>query len=141
MPTTSTQDRAAESIVRAGQRCTPARVRVLGTLLACTGVLSHHDIDAAAGKPRIDKVTLYRVLDWLVEHGLAHKVVGEDRVWRFSANDTRAAAHRHAHFQCNSCEKVVCLEGVPVSTKVKVPTGFKTEQAELTIRGVCDKCS
>lgn len=141
MPTTSPQDRAAELIVQAGQRCTPARVRVLATLLGQPGAVSHHEVDAAAAAPRIDKVTLYRVLDWLVEHGLAHKIVGEDRVWRFRANDSREAAHKHAHFQCNSCEKVVCLEDVPVSTSVAVPAGFKTEEAELTIRGVCDKCS
>lgn len=141
MPITSPQDRAAESIAQAGQRCTPRRVRVLATLLAQTGVLSHHEIDAASGDPRIDKVTLYRVLDWLVEHGLAHKVVGEDRLWRFSANHTRVAAHRHAHFQCNSCERVVCLEGVPASTQIELPAGFKAEETDLIVRGVCDKCS
>lgn len=141
MSTISPTDRASELIAQAGQRGTAARIRVLATLLGQPDAVSHHDVDAAAGAPRIDKVTLYRVLDWLVEHGLAHKVVGEDRVWRFRANDTREAAHRHAHFQCNSCEKVVCLEDVPVDTKVAVPSGFKLEEAELTIRGVCDKCS
>lgn len=141
MLTISPQNRAAELIVQAGQRCTPTRVRVLATLLGQADALSHHEIDAAAAAPRIDKVTLYRVLDWLVEHGLAHKIVGEDRIWRFRANATRDGGHRHAHFQCNQCEKVVCLENVPVSTKVAVPSGFTLEEAELTVRGVCDKCS
>lgn len=141
MPTITLQDRAAGLITNAGQRSTPARLRVLTTLLGLKGAASHHDIDAAMRGAPIDKVTLYRVLDWLVAHALAHKISGEDRVWRFRANDSRATAHQHAHFQCTSCDKVVCLENVPVSSKVPVPSGFRTAEAELTLRGVCDKCS
>lgn len=141
MPTTTLQDRAADLITHAGQRSTPARMRVLTTLLGLKGAASHHDIDAAMHGAPVDKVTLYRVLDWLVAHGLAHKVSGEDRVWRFRANGSRETAHQHAHFQCNNCEQVVCLENVPVSSQVAVPSGFRTEEAELTLRGVCDKCS
>jgi Fur family transcriptional regulator, ferric uptake regulator len=141
MPTTSPQDRAAGLIVQAGQRPTAARIRVLSTLLGLKGGASHHDIDAAIPGAPTDKVTLYRVLDWLVVHGLAHKIISEDRVWRFRANDTRATAHQHAHFQCTHCDKVVCLENVPVSSKVPLPSGFRSEEAELTVRGVCDKCS
>lgn len=137
----SPQDRAAELIVSAGQRPTAARIRVLATLLRMQPAATHHDIVAAMTGPRMDKVTLYRVLDWLVEHILVHKIVSEDRVWRFRANDTRAAAHHHAHFQCTTCDKVVCLENVPVTSNVAVPSGFRTEEAELTVRGVCDKCS
>lgn len=137
----SPQDRAAELIASAGQRPTSARIRVLATLLSLTPAVTHHEVDAAIAGARMDKVTLYRVLDWLVEHGLAHKIVSDDRVWRFRANDTRAAAHHHAHFQCTTCDQVVCLENVPVTSNVAVPSGFRTEEAELTVRGVCDKCS
>lgn len=138
---TTSQDRAAALIAQAGQRSTPARTRVLATLLGMANGASHHDVDAAISAPPVDKVTLYRVLDWLVAHGLAHKIVGEDRVWRFRANATRAALHQHAHFQCTHCDKVVCLENVPVSSKVELPSGFRSDEAELTVRGVCDKCS
>lgn len=141
MKTTSLSERAAALIAQAGQRATPARLRVLATLLSLDGGASHHDIDAAMRGAPMDKVTLYRVLDWLLAHGLAHKIVGDDRVWRFRVNDSREAAHQHAHFQCTACDKVVCLENVPVSSNVAVPTGFRSAEAELTVRGVCDKCS
>jgi Fur family ferric uptake transcriptional regulator len=141
MKNPSQSDRAAELIAQAGHRSTPARIRVLATLLSLEGGASHHDVAAAITGEPMDKVTLYRVLEWLVAHGLAHKIVSEDRVWRFKANVSRETAHQHAHFQCTSCDKVVCLENVPVSSKVAVPSGFRTEEAELTLRGVCDKCS
>lgn len=138
---TTPHDRAASIIAQAGQRSTPARVRVMAALLGLSSGASHHDIHAAIPAPPIDKVTLYRVLDWLVAHGLAHKIIGEDRVWRFRASATREAIHQHAHFHCTHCDKVVCLENVPVSSKVDLPSGFRSEEAELTVRGVCDQCS
>ena len=141
MNSTSLHERAADLMSKAGQRATPARLRVLATLLGLDRGASHHEVDAAVTGAPIDKVTLYRVLDWLVAHGLAHKIVSDDRVWRFRANEHRATAHQHAHFQCNSCDQVVCLENVPVSSRVELPVGFRSDEAELTVRGVCNKCS
>ena len=86
----------------------------------------------------MDRVTLYRVLDWLVAQGLAHRIAGLDRVWRYSI---AADAHEgHAHFQCNHCGKVVCLSGIG-ERRVPLPPGFRSERVELTVKGLCAQCA
>jgi Fur family ferric uptake transcriptional regulator len=59
----------------------------LQMLLDALCALSHHDVEAGMREigEHFDRVTLYRVLEWLVVQGLAHKVAAEDRSWRFNA--------------------------------------------------------
>ncbi len=78
-------DPVAELIRGAGARATPARIRVLRLLRQAPTALTHAQIESALGVPALDRVTLYRVLDWLVESGLAHKNADASRVFRFSA--------------------------------------------------------
>ena len=131
-------ERARSALRATGERVTPARLRVYVALLDSVRALSHHELEAAlgAGTP-VDRVTLYRVLDWLVEQGLAHRVAGIDRVWRFSiARETRAS---HAHFQCNQCGKVISL-GRAMTGRVPLPRGFRSEAVELRVLGRCAEC-
>jgi len=130
---------ARERIRGTGARMTAPRVQVLGAMLAANRVLSHHDIEAMLGAARLDRVTLYRVLDWLVEEGLAHRIAGPDRVWRFSV--TGEAHETHAHFQCNRCGTVLCLEELSArKLAVQLPRGCRPERMELTVTGLCAQC-
>ncbi len=79
------------------------------------------------------------MLDWLVGLGLAHRIPGEDRTWRFRANGD-AAHGPHAHFTCSRCGRTVCLEDVAVPPSVKVPRGFVPKEVELTVKGLCAAC-
>lgn len=139
--------RAAALLDRAGARATAARVAVLDILLDTATALTHQEIAAAAqaaGSPP-DRVTLYRVLDWLVEQNFAHKIAGEDRVWRFNAQDSVVNAahspHQHAHFHCRLCGRLYCLDALPAPLVSSLPAGFHCEQVELTLRGICAACA
>ena len=92
----------------------------------------------------IDRVTLYRVLEWLTEQGLAHRHAGEDRVWRFAAAPAAergdAPAVPHAHFECSECGKIVCLETLPLPA-IPVPAGFRRREVEVTVKGSCAACA
>ena len=126
-----------ERVRQTGARVTTSRVRVLDVLLDSAQALSHHDIEARLKRAAIDRVTLYRVLDWLVEKNLAHRIAGADRVWRFSA---ALSDHReHAHFHCNQCGKLLCLDQL-ASQNVRLPRGYRSECVELTVNGVCAEC-
>ena len=84
---TSFYEQAEEMICHTGDRVTSARVRVLGILLAEKQAISHHEIVERIGKKNsLDRVTLYRTLEWLDKKGLAHKVISGDRKWRFRTN-------------------------------------------------------
>jgi Fur family zinc uptake transcriptional regulator len=59
-----------------GQRLTPIRRRVLGALLASHKPLGAYEIiDRLAPKgPRSAPITVYRALEFLRQHGLAHRI-------------------------------------------------------------------
>ncbi|MEW5788854.1 MAG: transcriptional repressor [Pseudomonadota bacterium] len=128
-------------LARSGARITPARETVLAILLEAPRALSHLEVEQAARQRGLtaDRVTLYRVLDWLVGQGLAHRIEGQDRVRRFNAE--AAVEHAHAHFHCTRCGQVFCLEQPLPRHKPQLPEGFRFEGMELTIRGLCPTCS
>lgn len=130
-------DEAIRLIELRGATVTAARVQVLSMLLAAESAQSHHALMelAAAGRP-LDRVTLYRVLDWLVAQQLAHSITGQDRVRRFSV----AHAHDgHAHFECGRCGRLFCLPEAAVLPAT--PPGFHARSVELTVHGQCADCA
>jgi Fur family ferric uptake transcriptional regulator len=73
-------DRLAKRIARAGGCPTDVRKRMFAILLGAEHALSHTEIEelARARGGTLDRVILYRVLEWLVSKGLAHKIAGGD---------------------------------------------------------------
>jgi Fur family transcriptional regulator, ferric uptake regulator len=139
----SFQEQAETMIRRAGERVTPSRMRVLAVLLAELRAVTHHDIEERlSGGRSLNRVTLYRVLEWLNEKSLAHRVVSDDRVWRFRAN-TSISAHtnQHAHFKCMRCTAVVCLDDLKAKYDGLMPSGYRPHEFELTVKGLCAACA
>ena len=139
-------DRARELLRAREVRVTQPRLRVLAELIGAAEALSHLEVQrrleqAPAAEP-IDRVTLYRVLEWLVDIDLAHRVSGPDRVFRYSA---RSGGHvLHGHFRCASCQRMFCLEEAPGMDRLigaMLPAGFTGEQVELTVSGRCGHCA
>jgi Fur family ferric uptake transcriptional regulator len=128
-----------DQIRRIGARATPARVRVLQLLRGAPTALTHTEIEQALGESSVDRVTLYRVLDWLVESGLAHRNTDASRVFRFSA--AAAGEHTtHVHFRCEGCGGVFCLDAALPLAPV-LPTGFTLSRMDFDLRGRCAECS
>jgi Fur family ferric uptake transcriptional regulator len=142
MPTLSPPPSAelvAEQIRRRGARATPARIRVLQLLRVAATALTHNEIEAALGASALDRVTLYRVLDWLVESGLAHRNTDAQRIFRFSA--AVAGEHTtHIHFRCEHCGGVFCLDAAPPAAPT-LPDGFSLSRMDFDLRGRCATCS
>ncbi|MCC7487446.1 MAG: transcriptional repressor [Burkholderiales bacterium] len=134
-------DVAREAIRASGARLTRQRTRVLSVLLSAERALTHHELERRLERgPGIDRVTLYRALEWLTRQGLAHRIAGENRVWRFTATtDGRSPAH--AHFECGGCGAVLCLAEVRAGRAVPLPAGYRGERVELTVKGRCAECA
>ena len=140
----------SESVIRAtGERLTQPRVAVLACLLASARAVSHLDVAntlALADQHAVDRVTVYRVLEWLVGQGVAHRIAGDDRVWRFmltpptSAIPAKPHGH-HAHFTCDGCGQTICLDKTIPKVSVKLPKGFRTSEIDLLVRGRCAGCT
>lgn len=130
---------AERKIRELGERVTLARVCVLSYLLTTKTAQTHLEIEhALSDENDIDRVTIYRVLEWLTTVKLVHKISGEDRIWRFSIEPE--FHDRHAHFNCTDCGKVYCLEQL-MPRKINLPPGYKSQQLDLTIKGLCAHCS
>lgn len=144
----------AEADLRnAGVRVTSARIQVLATLLNAGSTLLHQELLALL--PTMDRVTLYRSLDTLIDAGLAHKIAVNDRAFRYSAGadheHSLTADHQHGHFKCTGCGKVFCLTPTPKkrtmldqlhkSLQQTVGAGFQSHDIELTIKGWCADCA
>jgi Fur family ferric uptake transcriptional regulator len=141
--TDSCELRARELIRNSGSRLTAARVRVLAELLDSESALTHLELQkrVEAGAEPIDRVTLYRVLEWLAEVGLAHRVAGPDRVFHFSA---RPGVRPHGHFRCVQCGRMYCLEQAGTLVRrlrTTLPSGFSGEEIDVTVSGRCAHCA
>ncbi len=149
----------ADHMLRQAQiRVTDARLSVLTLLLESDFALSHLDLQNTLRN--LDRVTLYRALDCLTEADLAHKIAGNDRVYRYSTgNDLPADVatrgmqqmHEHGHFKCTRCGKVFCLDDSEQPSSIKeqlqatlqntLEKGFRNHGIEVTIKGWCADCS
>lgn len=144
----------AEAAIRAtGERLTQPRIAVLACLLASGSANSHLDVAGMlADHHAVDRVTVYRVLEWLVNQGIAHRIAGDDRVWRFmvnvqgaiakSAKSAASSQHgHHAHFTCQTCGQTFCLDKAMPKVDVKLPKGFRPSEIDLVVRGRCAQCA
>lgn len=131
-PDTTTRLRAT------GARVTGARVAILELLTRANRALSHREVELALEASHIDRVTVYRVLDWLTGEGLAHKIADDERVYRFSVVGKRDDPH--AHFKCRACGNVFCLPAGS-ALDLQLPQGFRGEEIELSVKGVCATCA
>jgi len=139
-------------------RVTEARVKVLAALLGAPYAYTHQDVQDTLAD--MDRVTLYRTLDSLTDAGLAHKIAGDDRVFRYNAalehradGDKVQPQHQHGHFKCTRCARVFCIDQVDASPDAALQAelraaleatlgkGFQSHDIELTIKGWCADCA
>ena len=140
------QAQAEELLRGTGERVTRGRVVVLASLLEAKRALTHSEVESRIERLyEIDRVTVYRVLDWLTQQGLTHRLAGDDRIWRFTAphesHPRGGGTHPHPHFKCNTCGDVICLDEVSATPRVVLPAGYKSEELEVTVKGQCAMCA
>ena len=123
-------------------RTTSCREEVLQTFLNRTTALSHGDLEGDL-KDRFDRVTIYRTLKTFLEKGIIHKVL-DDEGTRYALCKERCTEddhhHDHVHFKCNECGETNCLENLRVPA-VKLPEGYRVQEINLLIQGLCAECS
>jgi Fur family ferric uptake transcriptional regulator len=140
----SSVDAHAVTIREAGLRVTQPRLAVLQVLEKQRGPLSHADLISALDGQGFDRVTLYRNLNDLADAGIVARTEVGDHVWRFELRK-QAEAHTglHPHFTCTDCGSVACLPGdaVQISRSGRVPKAVREHTVEVSLRGVCDRCS
>ncbi len=91
-----------------------------------------------------ERTTLYRTLKTFVNNGIAHKIDDGTGITKYALCEENCNCEEgndlHLHFHCNNCNETVCLTDHKIP-QVKVPEGFISENANLVVKGTCNKCS
>lgn len=134
--------RADDLCRKKGARLTPVRRRVLEILLEEHRAMGAYDVlerlsaEGFGSQPPV----AYRALDFLVEHGLAHRI---QRLNAFAACTAPGGDHAPAFFICKSCKTVAETSAENLKQNINVAAqhlGFKVERANIEALGLCPSC-
>jgi Fur family peroxide stress response transcriptional regulator len=96
--------------------------------------------EAVRGRlPGLSRTTVYRVLEALVDAGLARKVSHAGGVARFDP-----MTGRHHHLACEACGRLVDLEDAlvpPLRLPDTIGTGFHIKDYSVSFTGTCPACA
>jgi len=126
-----------------GLRVTAVRMGVLNALNHRGQAVSQPELEVDLGNT-CDRVTLYRTLNTLCEHGLLHRIVDDKGTSRYApCHDDCGATdrhfHTHLHFYCQSCNETRCLN----ETEIAIPAlaeGFEIHHIQFSASGICGIC-
>jgi Fur family transcriptional regulator, ferric uptake regulator len=127
---------------RADLKITNFRKEVIEIIHSSDHAISSLDIEARLDA--CDRITLYRTLKSFEEKGLIHKINDADGNTMYaqcnhSCVDNQKHIHdAHLHFQCNSCNKLYCIENVKIP-KIELPD-YEIVSSNVTLNGKCKFC-
>lgn len=127
----------------AGLEPTPNRIAVLEVIGDNHYPLSAADIYNTLDRTSsINRVTVYRILDLLVDNGLVDRLSTGGRAFYYGMAPNEHH-HAHPHFYCKRCGQMDCL--TPESLTVDTAALWKTfpgriDKVEIRIDGVCKNC-
>ena len=123
-----------------GIKPTPNRTLVLKELLKTASPVSLADLEKALCT--IDKASIFRVLELFAEKDVVHLINDGSRALKYDVcpNDHHSISDQHVHFYCEKCEKVYCLENIPIPS-IPVPDSFHVKSVNFMLKGVCPKCA
>jgi Fur family ferric uptake transcriptional regulator len=122
---------------------TANRLRVLTMVGNNRFPLSADDIfNTLSRNHTINRVTVYRILDLLVDRGIVERLstAGRAAYYGLAPNDFHQP---HPHFYCKRCGQMDCLD--PESMNVDTDPLWKTfpgriDKVEVRVDGICKNC-
>jgi Fe2+ or Zn2+ uptake regulation protein len=137
-PAPAEDEPAARTLRNAGLRITTCRTSLLHLLLQAEEPLSQKDLTASLEEQGFNRVTIYRALETFLASSIVHRIVTEDRTWRFAITRCGHRGHCHPHFTCRGCGRIRCLEGVSIPS-VRAE-GHRIEAQAMYLWGLCPSC-
>jgi Fur family ferric uptake transcriptional regulator len=134
-----TQSEQATDILRGAKlRVTSCRRSLLSLLLEEGEPLTQKELMASLEEQGFNRVTIYRALRTFLEASIVHRIVTEDRTWRFAITHCGHRGHCHPHFTCRECGRIKCLDGVAIPTVDA--EGHRIEAQAMYLWGLCPAC-
>ena len=121
-------------------RNTVAKLKIQELITKSSIALSHAEIQVATDG-LCDRVTIYRVLERLIDEGLIHKIINVDGTVKYAGctSCSENHNHNHIHFSCEKCKSVTCLENV--EPLFKLPSNYRVNEVNFTLSGLCPQCA
>lgn len=117
---------------------TSCREGIIEVVMTAEQALSENEIrEKLAGN--YDRTTFFRSFKTLEEHKIIHKIIVNNQLVKFALDNSVTHKHEHAHFYCNECDTVKCLDDIPTNN-YKLPDGYSNEETEVLIKGTCAIC-
>jgi Fur family ferric uptake transcriptional regulator len=132
-----------EVLADAGFKRGGARERVIDLLAQEPCALTAGEIEEAlraAGRSS-GRASIYRVLDILVEHGLAERVEVGDGQARFERQ--HPGGEHHHHLVCEGCGRLVAFDDPGLERaigKLSRRLGMRVSGHDILLRGACERC-
>ncbi len=129
-------------LTREGIRPTTIRLIILEILGDSLRALRAKEIlEAIRSRRRVNKVTVYRILEDFTQRGVVRRLSLEGRVNHYEL----ACEHHppHPHFQCQTCREVQCLDPMPLTrmwSELQGPLGNRADHIDIRVEGLCHKC-
>ena len=125
-----------------GIRVTAMRLLIYKFLAEKEIAVTLSDIENAFGKA--DRTTLYRTIKTFEEKDIVHQIDDGTGITKYALCEQGCSCDiktdLHLHFHCNNCSETICLTDHKIP-QIKVPEGFVSENVNLVVKGICDKCS
>jgi Fe2+ or Zn2+ uptake regulation protein len=123
------------------KRNTRTKQLVMSAFEQANAALCHEDIERQLAG-RLDRVTIYRILQGFCDDGLLHKITVEGGKTYYAL--CRHCTHEqhndeHLHFHCLACNRIYCLEAPAVIT-VPLPPEYEVRTITCTVSGYCAEC-
>jgi Fur family zinc uptake transcriptional regulator len=136
-------DRAEAMCRRRGARLTPMRRRVLELIWDSHKAVKAYDLldRLSESEPSVRPPTVYRALEFLMAHGLVHRVDSLNAFVGCSGSDE----HHNAQFLiCQDCGEVSEVAGDEIGRAVArqaASAGFKLRSQTVELHGQCPACA
>lgn len=135
--------RAERLCATRGARLTPVRRRVLELVWGSHRPRGAYDIlqDLAGEGKRAAPLTVYRALDFLVAHGLVHRL---ESLNAFVGCIDPGARHASQFLVCRGCGTATELSDPQVAHAIEASAsaaGFRIERPVVEVRGLCPRCT
>tara|TARA_R110002073_G_scaffold279026_1_gene443047 strand:+ start:315928 stop:316344 length:417 start_codon:yes stop_codon:yes gene_type:complete len=123
-------------------RVTAMRLLIYKFLATKEIAVTLSDIELAFEKS--DRTTLYRTIKTFEDKGIVHQIDDGTGITKYALCEEECkcaiGSDLHLHFHCNTCNETVCLTEHKIP-QIKVPKGYISENVNLVVKGICDKCS
>jgi Fur family ferric uptake transcriptional regulator len=132
---------ARKRLEKAGLEATDHRVRVLMAVGNTPYPSSAPEIlETVRARTDINRVTVYRILDLLVEHEVLNRLDLGEKSRRFCLRD--AGEGEHPHFHCTRCDRYLCLhtDTLPLDLKALESLSMDVQHVDIRLEGICPAC-